>query len=202
MVFLTEYSLNLQRSLTQGLSEPEIVTTFLVVLNNFFLPTKKLLLVAFLNSWSEQLHIVSTYEGCSESSTSYFIMLAHDTRGRWWWYGSRGWTFLPTFGNVLLPCERWQQRNSLTQWCLTWERVWSKHVELNSSMLKKWCLLMFINICWMFMETKQWMLAQWGGRWCISAVVTVKWKKSHVPGGRADFWVQHVGYCLLVEVHS
>jgi len=27
------------------------------------------------------------YEGCSESSASYFIMSDHDTRGRCWWYG-------------------------------------------------------------------------------------------------------------------
>ena len=36
------------RSLTQGLSEPELVSVFLVVLNNFFSPTNKLLVV-FLN---------------------------------------------------------------------------------------------------------------------------------------------------------
>ena len=29
-----------------------------------------------------------------------------------------------------------------------------------------------INTCWTFLETKQWMWMQWGGGWCVSAVVT------------------------------
>jgi hypothetical protein len=29
-------------------------------------------------------------EGRSESNVSYSIMLAHDVRGRCWWYGNRG----------------------------------------------------------------------------------------------------------------
>jgi hypothetical protein len=33
--------------------------------------------------------------GRSESNASYFIMLAHDSRGGCWWHGSRGWTFPP-----------------------------------------------------------------------------------------------------------
>ena len=39
--------------------------------------------------------------------------------------------------NVLLPCNRWQQRGRLTEWCLTWKYIWSKGVPLNSSMQKK-----------------------------------------------------------------
>jgi len=31
-----------------------------------------------------------SYKGCSESNTSYFIMLACDTRGGYSWYGNRG----------------------------------------------------------------------------------------------------------------
>jgi len=38
---------------------------------------------------------------------------------------------------------------------------------------KKWHLLTFINACWMFTETRQWVWAQWGGGRCVSAVVTV-----------------------------
>ena len=38
-----------------------------------------------------------TYEGRSEINASYFIMLAHDVRGEYCWYGSRGWTFPPIF---------------------------------------------------------------------------------------------------------
>ena len=39
----------------------------------------------------------SIYEGRSEINASYFIMLAHDVRGEYCWYGSRGWTFPPIF---------------------------------------------------------------------------------------------------------
>ena len=52
------------------------------------------------------------YKGCSKSNTSYFIMSAHNIRGGYRWYGSRGWTFPPTFHYILLPCDRWQQRDS------------------------------------------------------------------------------------------
>ena len=90
------------------------------------------------------------------------MMLTHSIRGGCWWYGSRGWTFLPISHSILLPCDRWQQRRSLTEWHLTWKCVRSKCVELNSLMRKKWCTLTFINTCWTFLETKQWMWAQWG----------------------------------------
>ena len=81
---------------------------------------------------------------------------------------------------TVLLCDRWQQRGSLTKWCLTWKYVWSKGVSLDSSMLKKWHPLAFIDACWMSMETKQWVWAQWGGGWCISTVVTAMWKTSRV----------------------
>jgi len=77
------------------------------------------------------------YEGCSESNASYFIMLAHDIRGRWWWYS---WTFPPVSHYILMACNRWQQRGSLTKWHPTWKCICSKGVELNSSMKKKWCI--------------------------------------------------------------
>ena len=48
--------------------------------------------------------------GCSESYAYYFIMLACNIRGRWW-YGSRGWTFPPILCGMLLLCDRWQQRD-------------------------------------------------------------------------------------------
>jgi len=44
----------------------------------------------------------------------------------------------------------------------------------------------FIDACWMFAETKQWMLAQWGDGWCVLAVATVTWKTIHVPDGHAQ----------------
>ena len=88
-------------------------------------------------------------------------MLTYDVRGGCWWYCSRGKTFPPTFHYMLLPCDRWQQRGSLTEWHLTWKCVWSESVSLNSSMWKKWHPLTFIDACWMLMEPKQWMSALW-----------------------------------------
>ena len=82
-----------------------------------------------------------------EVMPSYVIILVCDFRGRWWWYGSRDWTFPPISHYILLPWERWQQRDSLTEWCLTWNCVWSKGVSLNSSMQKKWHTLTFVDIC-------------------------------------------------------
>ena len=109
-----------------------------------------------------------------------FIMLAHDARGRCWYYCSRGWAFPPVLHYILLLCDRWQQRNSLTNWHLTWKWVWSKSMSLKSSMWEKWHLLTFPDTCWTFKETKQWMWAQRGSGWCISAVVTAMWKTNHV----------------------
>jgi hypothetical protein len=45
-------------------------------------------------AWADFLYHLTFYEGPSESN-AYFIMLAHDVRGRCWWYGSRCWTFPP-----------------------------------------------------------------------------------------------------------
>ena len=64
-------------------------------------------------------------------------MLAHNVRGRCWWYGSRNWTFPPICHYMLLPSDRWQQRGSLIKWYLTWKCIWSKGVLLNSSMQNK-----------------------------------------------------------------
>ena len=108
-------------------------------------------------------------------------MLAQDIRGRYWRYGSRGWTFPPIFHYIFLLCDKWQQRGSLTKWHLIWECRWSKGVSLNSSMWKKWHPLTFIDACWTFVETKQWMWAQWGGGWCVSTVATAMWKTSCIP---------------------
>ena len=51
---------------------------------------------------------------------------------------------------------------------------------------KKLHPMTFIDTCWMFKETKQWMLAQWGSEWRASAVVTATWKTSHVLDGHAQ----------------
>ena len=96
-------------------------------------------------------------------------MLAHNIRGRCWWYGRRGWTFLPIDHYMLLPCDRWQQRGSVTEYHLTWKCVRSKDVSLNSSLWKKLQPLTFTQDCWMFMESKQWNWAQRGGGVCFSS---------------------------------
>ena len=115
-------------------------------------------------------------------------MLAHNVISRWWWYGSRGQIFPPIFHYVLSLCGRWQQRGSLTKWCLTWKCRWSKGVEFNSSIQKRLHPLIFINACWTFMETKQWMVTQWGDGWCIPAMVMETWKTSHISNSQRDFY--------------
>ena len=91
-------------------------------------------------------------EGCSKSNASYFVMLIHDNRGRWRWYSSKRWTFLPIFPYILLPCNGWQQRSSLTE-CLAWKCGWSRGEELNSPMWEKkngtcWPSLMVAEYLW------------------------------------------------------
>ena len=57
---------------------------------------------------------------------------------------------------------------------------------------KKWHPLTFIYTWWMFMESRQWMWAQWGGGWCISAVATEMCKTGYVPDSHADFHKQNM----------
>ena len=45
---------------------------------------------------------------------------------------------------------------------------------------------MTFNACWTFTETKQWMLAQWGGGWRVSAVATATFQTSHVLDSHAQ----------------
>ena len=91
------------------------------------------------------------YEGCSESNACHFITLAHYIRDRCWWYSNRGWTFPPIFHHMLLPCDRWQQSSSLTQWCLTWKCIWREGLQLNSTVWKKrhhWQSLTLAECLW------------------------------------------------------
>ena len=125
------------------------------------------------------------YEGCSESNASYFMMLAHNIT--WCWYGGRGWTFPPVFHYILFLCDRWQQRGSLTKWYLAWECVWNKGMELNSSLLKKWHSLTFIEMLAEHSWRPNSVCEQWGGGWSVSAAVTTTWKASHVLNGCAVF---------------
>ena len=75
------------------------------------------------------------------------------------------------FHYMLLLCDGWQQGGSVIKWCLEWKCGWSKDVSLNSSMWKTWHPLTFINTCRTSVETKQWMWAQWGSEWCLSAMI-------------------------------
>ena len=70
------------------------------------------------------------YGGCSKSNASYFILLAQGSRGRYWCDGSRDWTTPPIFHYMLMLCDRWQQRGSLTKCCLEQKCIWSKGVSL------------------------------------------------------------------------
>jgi len=127
----------------------------------------------------------ANYEDCSKSNGSYFITLV---RGGCQWYGNRGWTFPLILCCILLPRDRWQQRGILTNG--NWhESVYEAEVSLKSSVQKKLHPLTFIKACWPYMETKQWISAQWGGGWSVSAVATAMWKTSHVWDGHADFYL-------------
>ena len=137
------------------------------------------------------------YKSCLyhyESNASYFITFTHDIRGEWW-YGSRGWTFLTLLCYMLLPCDRWQQRGSLTEWHLTWKCMWSKGVALNSSMWKKWHPLTVLDTCWTFTMTKQWMWSQWGSRCFVSTVAMVT--VGHLQWCRW-LWPWHTDSCSLL----
>ena len=65
-------------------------------------------------------------------------------------------------------------------------------------MWKEWHPLIFVDASWTFIETKQWMWAHWGGRCCISAVVTVMWKTCNVPDGHAQL-SHHEMKCVSVS---
>jgi len=124
-------------------------------------------------------------------------MPAHDIRRGCWWYGSRGWTFPPMFHYVLLLCDRWQQRGTLTELQAMQKCRWRKGVALNSSMWKSWHRLTSLlleeclcrqnrgcepneELCGMFQQWQQW---QW-----------VTWHR---------FWqVWHAGSCLSLEKNA
>ena len=43
--------------------------------------------------------------------------------------------------------------------------------------------LTFFDACWILVETRQWMLAKQSSEWCISAVVTAKFKTGQIANG-------------------
>ena len=78
-------------------------------------------------------------------------MLAQNIEGECWWYDTTGWTFPQRFHYILLPCDRWQQRDSLTKWQLTLKCERSKDVLCSSSIWKKLHLFdvhqYLLNVC-------------------------------------------------------
>ena len=95
-------------------------------------------------------------------------------------------------------CATDDSRRAVWQNCQTWKCKSSRGVEFSSSMQRKLHPLTFINACWMFMETEQWMWAQCGSRLCVLAVTTMTWKISNVPDGHADLYehgVQALHHC-------
>ena len=150
--------------------------------------------------------LVPIYEGCSESNASHFIMLAHNVRGGCWWPGSRGWSFPPIFHYILFPCDRWQQRGSLTKWCLTQTCFWSIGVSWNSSVWKKppidihQCLLNIYGDQTVDVSTMRWWMVHFSSGdsdhpyWCrfLSMRHAHCWQKCLATGGdyveKVVFW--------------
>jgi len=93
-------------------------------------------------------------------------MLASKVRSWCWWYGSRVWMFPTVFHYVLLLCDRWQQRGSLTKRHLMWKYGWSKSVSLKSSTWKKVALI-DIHQCLLNVYDKQTVDVSIVGRWVV-----------------------------------
>jgi len=55
---------------------------------------------------------------CCKSIASCYTCINHDFRDRGWWYDSKGRATHPIHYYNVLPCDRWQQRGSLTKWHL------------------------------------------------------------------------------------
>jgi len=122
------------------------------------------------------------YVGCSKSNASYFTMLAANVRGGYWCSNRRSWNFPPICHCMLLLWNRCQQRSSLTQWHLTWKWVWSKGLELDSSVWKK---MTPINICCRLPNVngnqRVWVWAHWGGGWCLLTVTVITSADANFP---------------------
>ena len=113
------------------------------------------------------------YEGGSKSNASYFITLAHNIRGGWCWCdGRRDWTFPLISHSMLLLCDRWQWRSSLTQWILT-PKMPTKQRSATEFFHAEKMAPTDIHGCSLNIyppETHQGRWAQWGSVWCISVV--------------------------------
>ena len=136
---------------------------------------------------------IYTHNICSKTNASYF-MLAHNIGGQYWWYCCRGWTSQSTLCYILLPRDGWQQRGSLTKWCLTLKCLWSRGVSLNSSMWKKTayiniyqCLLNAFGEQTVDFSTGRWMV-------CFSSGDTNVKDKPHSRQPHTHSWCR---FCMI-----
>jgi len=60
--------------------------------------------------------------------------------------------------------------------------------------IPSWRKITSIDTCWTFMETKEWMRAQRGSGWCVSAVATAMRKTRCVPDSFYEHGMQALVY--------
>jgi len=89
------------------------------------------------------------------------------TSGESWWYGSRGPTFSPMLHSMLLLCDRWQQRGSLTEWHLAWKYIWS-NMQMSHHEMKRILISSSIEISGLQPGNcvHSWILASLSWKWC------------------------------------
>ena len=127
------------------------------------------------------------YEGSSKNNASYFIMLAHDIRGRCWCYGSRGWNFCQ-YSVTFCCCAAEVSRRAFCQNGVWYESVEFLHGE------KNWHSLIIAEHLWRSSSR-----CEHSG--CILAVV--KATVGHLHWCRL-LWLWHAGSCSLLtkKMHS
>jgi len=96
-------------------------------------------------------------------------MLDHNFKGKWWRYGSRGWTFPSILHYILLPCDKWQQG-----------AVWSNniwHENMDEAKVWNWILSSIKN-----------------GTHCHSLILTI-----HLCKPNSGFEHNEVGGCTFQQ---
>jgi len=120
---------------------------------------------------SHELHRALTYNDCSKSNVS--IMLCWPTK------------LEADVGGMAVASE--PSTNIPLHFVAVWQMAAEGHSDrMVSDMeermkqrygteflcVEKMQQLSFTDVCWTFLEDKEWMWAQWGSGWCISAVAT------------------------------
>jgi len=105
------------------------------------------------------------YKNCSESNASYPMMMAHNISQMLmvWQESLNLLTNMPLYFVVVWQMAAEGQSNRM-EVCMKW---WCVNEFLQIE--KKWHPLTFINACWMFIETTQWMWAHPHHGWWVSA---------------------------------